>query len=207
VTPPRRYDMTRRRGAVSQSRERAVAAAYRLLERPSTRELGLEAIAAQIGVTRATLYNQFGSRSALLVELFGAVGRRAGSEQIYRAMRLVEPERAALTTLRESTRGLAREQRVIRKLFALSVLDAELSREIARAERARRASLLHLAKRLASARCISVPVAEAAALLAALTSFQAFEAFSVGVGPLVVERRLRRLLQNGLGLNAKGRSP
>lgn len=202
--PRRSYDMTTRDQSVASSRKRAVAAAYDLLKQPSATELGLEAVAAKVGVTRATLYNHFGSRAALLLELFAEVGRRAGSDRIYHAMRLPDPAEAAREMLRESTRGLAREQRVIRKLLALTTLDRELARHVAKAERARRSSLQHLAERLTANGCISVPPSEAAALLAALSSFPAFEAFSADAEPELVERRLLETMQKGLGLVTKG---
>jgi AcrR family transcriptional regulator len=200
----RRYDMTRREQAVELTRRRAVEAAYELLKHPDSTELTMEAVAARVGVTRATLYNQFGTRAALLVELFAEVGRRAGAQRIYRAMRHDDPSVAALTMLRESTRGLAREQSVVRRLFALTVFDAELSRQVAGAERARRASLVHLADRLSGAERISVTAREASALLAALTSFHAFEAVTVDAGPKLAERRLVQMLQSSLGLLPKG---
>jgi AcrR family transcriptional regulator len=196
----RRYDMTGRTRSALDSRRRALEAAYQLLETPGTVELGLEAVAARAGVTRATLYNQFGSRAALLVELFKEVGLRAGSERIYLAMRLADPTEATLSMLRESTRGLLREQQVIRKLLSLTTLDAELSREVQKAEQARRRSLLHLAKRLAQAERISVSPREASALLAGLTSFHALEAFAVDASPALVERRLLLVLERSLGL-------
>jgi AcrR family transcriptional regulator len=197
------YDMRRRATAVDASRARALATAYELLADPSCTDLSVDAVARAVGVTRATLYNQFGSRTALLVAIFQDLGRRMKAERIYAAMRHPEPEQALCATLRESTRAYARQERVIRKLFALAALDSELSVEVGRSERHRRQSLAQLAARLVASGSTCLDVASASALLAALTSFQAFEALAFDNGPRLTERRLLELVQAGLGVSEK----
>ena len=194
------YDMRRRARAVDAAREQALAAAYGLLTKPSSRELSLDAIARAAGVTRATLYNQFGSRAELLVAIFRDLGRRMKSERIHAAMRLPEPEQALTAMLCESTRAYAREQLVIRKLFVFAALDSDLNLEVQRAERERRHSLAHLAARLLAGGHTRVEVSAAAELLGALTSFQAFEALAFDAAPKLIERRLLDLVWAGLGI-------
>jgi AcrR family transcriptional regulator len=196
----RRYDMKARNLALDTTKASAVKAAYDMLLDPKCRDLGLEAVAARVGVTRVTLYNQFGSRSGLLLALFAELGRRIGADRVHVAMRLPDPVEAVTKTIQASTRGLKREQHAVRKLFAFAALDAEVQKEVIRAERARRSSLLHLAKRLSAARPLRIGVREAAALLASLTSFQAFEAFAVDEGPRLVERRLLHVACSSLGI-------
>ncbi|HKO46355.1 MAG TPA: helix-turn-helix domain-containing protein [Polyangiaceae bacterium] len=203
----RAYDMRRRVGAVAAARKHALDAAYELLRDPACRDLGVEAVARAAGVTRVTLYNQFGSRAALLVAVFQDLGRRMKAERIHAAMRLTEPEQALCATLRESTRAYARQRPVIRKLFAIAVLDAEVSAEVLRSERQRRKSLAPLAARLVESGEIGLGVAAATALLASLTSFQAFEAFAADSGPRLCERRLISLVRAGLGAKRKKGRP
>lgn len=197
------YDMRGRATAVAAARTHALSAAYELLADRAGHELSVDAIARAAGVTRATLYNQFGSRSALLGAIFLDVGRRMKAERIYAAMRLPEPTQALSATLRESTRAYARQERVIRKLFALAALDRELSLEIEQSERERRQGLAHLAARLVESGATRLDVTAAAALLAALTSFQAFEALAFDSGPRLTERKLLSLVQAGLGVSNK----
>jgi hypothetical protein len=89
----------------------------------------------------------------------------------------------------------------VSRVFALSVFDPELGREVERAERKRRASLGSLARRLADARALGsgISAGEASQTLGALTSFQAFDAFA-GAGTAGVERRLLELARSGLGI-------
>ncbi|HYQ02256.1 MAG TPA: TetR/AcrR family transcriptional regulator [Polyangiaceae bacterium] len=197
----RAYDMSRRARAVDAAREAALSAAYALLADPNCHELSVDATARAAGVTRATLYNQFGSRSELLVAVFRDLGRRMKADRIYVAMRLPDPVQALTETVRESTRAYARERQVIRKLFALAALDAEVQVEVERSERQRRQSLVHLVARLAACGHTHTDVAEAAAMLASLTSFQVFEALSFDVGPRLTERRLLDLAQVYLGIS------
>ena len=198
--------MRSRARAVDAARAQALAAACELLAEPSCRDLSVDAVARAAGVTRATLYNQFGSRAALLLAVFGELGQRMKAERIYAAMRLDDPERALEATLCESTRAYARQRESIRKVFALAALDQEVSAEVERSERERRHSLSHLAARLVTAGLTGLDVDDAAELLAALTSFQAFEAFSFDAGPRLTERRLLQLVRVGLGLcKGKGR--
>jgi AcrR family transcriptional regulator len=201
----RRYDMRARSRALDATKASAVKAAYEMLLDPKCRELGLEAVAARVGVTRVTLYNQFGSRTGLLLALFAELGKRIGAERIHVAMRLPDPVEAMMKTIQESTRGLKREQHAVRKLFAFAALDATVQSEVTRAEQARRASLLHLAKRLSDAQPLRLGVREAAALLAGLTSFQAFEAFAFEAGPRLVEQRLLHIACTSLGISAHER--
>src|SRR6187431_2175756 len=199
----RGYDMRLRARAVDAARQRVLSAAYELLVDPSCRELSVDALARAAGVTRATLYKQFGTRPALLVAIFRDLGRRMKAERIHTAMRLAQPEQAVRATLRESTRAYARQAPVIRKLFAFAALDSELRGEVERAERQRRQSLAQLAARLVESGDTRLDVAAASALLAALTSFQTFEALAFDTGPRLTERRLLELVRAGLGASTK----
>jgi len=190
--------MSQRARAVEAARNQALSAAYGLLADPRARELSVDAVARAAGVTRATLYNQFGSRAELLLALFHELGRRMKAERIHAAMRLPDAELALEATLRESTRAYARQRAVIRKVFALASLDVELGNEVERAERQRRQSLARLAARLVTGGHTRLAVSEAAELLAVLTSFGAFEAFAFEAGPKLAERRLLQLVRAGL---------
>jgi hypothetical protein len=88
---------------------------------------------------------------------------------------------------------------VIHKLFAFAALDTEICAEVDRSERQRRQSLSHLAVRLVAAGYTVSKVDDAAELLASLTSFRAFEAFTFDAGPRRAERRLLHLARAALG--------
>src|SRR5260370_17756192 len=79
----RMYTSPRRRGAATQTRERIVVAAAAIL---ATAEgisgFSLQAVADKAGVTRLTVYNQFGSRRTLLEAVFDDMAVRGGLHHI-----------------------------------------------------------------------------------------------------------------------------
>jgi len=66
---PRRYTLGRRQSSVDTTAARIVAAARLELERAPAGALSLSAVARRAGVTRATVYNRFGSRQELIAAL------------------------------------------------------------------------------------------------------------------------------------------
>jgi tetracycline repressor-like protein len=65
----RRYRLGRRQASVETTAASIVAAARIELEQASTAGLSLGAVARRAGVTRATVYNRFGSRQGLIAAL------------------------------------------------------------------------------------------------------------------------------------------
>jgi AcrR family transcriptional regulator len=90
---PRPYRSSRRRVATEQTRARLLKAASAML---SARDgISLDAVAKRAGVTRLTVYNQFGSRRALLEAVFDDLAERGGLHRIRESMTNPDP-RAAL---------------------------------------------------------------------------------------------------------------
>src|SRR6188768_1282620 len=73
---PRPYDAPERRRTADAGRERILAAARETLNLDDLRSFSLEAVARRAGVTRMTVYNQFGSKGALLGEVFDTLIER-----------------------------------------------------------------------------------------------------------------------------------
>jgi AcrR family transcriptional regulator len=92
---PRSYNSPGRDAAASQTKERIVAAAAALLGSANgVEEFSLEAVAKAAGVTRLTVYNQFGSRRAVLEAVFDAVAVRGGLHRLAEAMTAPDPHAA-----------------------------------------------------------------------------------------------------------------
>ena len=80
---PRRYESPRRNAAAARTRRRIVAAAAAILgAAEGIGEFSLEAVAKKASVTRLTVYNQFGSRRALLEAVFDERAARGGLHRI-----------------------------------------------------------------------------------------------------------------------------
>src|SRR5258705_1264960 len=97
----RRYVSSVRTAAAAAKRDRVIGAAARLLrEDASIARFSLDAVAKAAGVTRLTVYHQFGSRRGLLEAVFDEIARQGGLAQIPDAMAMSDP-RAALDRLVE----------------------------------------------------------------------------------------------------------
>src|SRR5258705_9349679 len=92
---PRPYRSPGREAAAGKTRARIVAAASTLLGAPKgITGFSLEAVAQKARVTRLTVYKQFGSRRALLEEVFDDVAARGGLHRIAEAMTDPDPHLA-----------------------------------------------------------------------------------------------------------------
>src|SRR5438552_6669941 len=99
--PRRVYVSSMRTAAAAEKRARVIeAAAKSLREDASIASFSLDAVAKAAGVTRLTVYNQFGSRRALLEAVFDDIARRGGLAGIADAMAMPDPQ-AALDRLIE----------------------------------------------------------------------------------------------------------
>lgn len=92
---PRRYNSPGRDAAAAQTRERIIAAAAGILgTADGIHDFSLEAVAKAAGVTRLTVYNQFGSRRAVLEAVFDQVAMRGGLHRLAEAVALADPHAA-----------------------------------------------------------------------------------------------------------------
>src|SRR6195256_4063681 len=97
----RPYTSSVRAAAAAAKRDRVIdAAAPSLREDASIASFSLEAVAKAAGVTRLTVYHQFGSRRGLLEAVFDEIARQGGLTEIADAMAMPDPN-AALDRLVE----------------------------------------------------------------------------------------------------------
>src|SRR5262247_3862714 len=89
---PRAYCSPRRSEDAARTRARIVKAAATTLA--TGRTMSLDAVAKKARVTRLTVYNQFGSRRALLEAVFDDLAARGGLHRIQEAMAVTDPHEA-----------------------------------------------------------------------------------------------------------------
>ena len=88
----RAYVSSVRSAAAAEKRDRVIDAAAKLLrEDASIARFSLDTVAKAAGVTRLTVYNQFGSRRGLLEAVFDDIARRGGLHEIADAMAMPDP--------------------------------------------------------------------------------------------------------------------
>jgi AcrR family transcriptional regulator len=89
---PKRHYVSSVRAAAAEKRDRIIEAATTLLrENTSIAVFSLDAVAKAAGVTRLTVYHQFGSRRGLLEAVFDEIARQGGLARIEEAMAMPDP--------------------------------------------------------------------------------------------------------------------
>ena len=173
---PRRYASPKREAAAARTRQRLVRAAVKLLQsRTGLRALSLESVARAAGVSRLTVYNQFGSRRGLLEAVFDDRASRGGLFRLPQAMANPDPH-TGLAHLIEIFCGFWEfNRRTISAVLSAAGSDALLRDRIRSRSERRREALSVLVGRLVP---LSEVRPEAAAdlvdVLFALTTFQMF---------------------------------
>jgi len=149
VVTPRPYNLGRRQQTTDATRERIVAAARELLAGPDgARAMTIDAVARAAGVTRATVYQQLGSKQRLLGAVLDDLARDAGLYGLADVIMQAEPVVALDEFISVIVRFWASDRTLHRHLTALSEMDPEL-RELVRERRSRREkAVTMLAKRL-----------------------------------------------------------
>ena len=168
----RPYKSALRDAATAQTRERVLGAAQELLSAPDgLGRFSLDAVAQLAGVSRLTVYNQFGSRRALLEAVFDDLAVRGGVTQVPAAMAEPDPRVALSRLVGIFCEFFVFGRSLIGPLHAASVSDPELQQSMQERNQRRHRAIEVLVKRLQSAGDIddaaAVPLRD---VLLALTS-------------------------------------
>ena len=174
---PRPYKMTRRQQSVEETRRRIVTAGLDLLSEPhGPSSITVEAVALRTGVSRMTVYHQFGSKQGLLVALFDGIRERGQGELIGAALEVADPLDALDGYIEAVARFRQGERVAIRRVRAMATLDPDFDAIVRKNEQIGRDLQRSLVERIAGE--YGQPrqtLDEAAAALHAVTSFETFE--------------------------------
>ncbi len=186
---------------MDRTRTRILDAARALLRGRDRRDFSLDAVARRAGVTRATVYQHFGSRPKLLEALFDELARRGGMWDLATAFRRRDPHQALARFVATFGRFWTAHRPLHRRLMALAVLDPQLGRTLRARQEWRRQGLRVLVGRL---RPGQAPDRDAVDLLFTLTSFETFDSLAgaarkpAAVAPIVLRAALRVLANPSL---------
>ena len=189
---PRAYKSPRRDAAASATRERIVAAAAAILgAADGIRKFSLDAVANKAGVTRLTVYNQFGSRRVLMEAVFDERAERGGLFRIVEAMQDPDPQAALLRIIGIFCDFWSSDPGTMRLLHAAGASDAEFAESVHERNERRRSVLSAIVRRLAAGRA---PPPKALGnlvdVLFALTSFAFFGQLTAGKRSAEAARRM-----------------
>ncbi|MBR0798371.1 TetR/AcrR family transcriptional regulator [Bradyrhizobium jicamae] len=178
--PPRSYVSPARSAAAAETRERVIAAASQALrEGESIARFSLDSVAKAAGVTRLTVYNQFGSRRGLLEAVFDEIGRSGGLHRLADIMTMGDP-RAALDRLAEIFCAFWSGDAAVGRLNDAMATDPEFAEAVRERNERRRKSLTVLIDRLAAKTASAHARKDAVDLIFALTGYPTYAALSPG---------------------------
>ncbi|MGL3107320.1 TetR/AcrR family transcriptional regulator [Bradyrhizobium sp. BR 1432] len=176
--PKRNYVSSARASAAAETRERIIAAGARLLRKDaSIASFSLDVVAKAAGVTRLTVYNQFGSRRGLLEAVFDDIARRGGLFDLAEVMTMADP-RAALDRIVTIFCNFWAHDPAIGALNQAIATDPEFGEALLARNERRRELLTGLVARITEKRAAKRAAQDAVDLIFVLTSYPTFAALS-----------------------------
>ena len=171
----RPYTAARRR-TTPESVNRVLDAAERLIRDDAFHTATMDELAVAAGVSRATVFNRFGSKLGVLQTLFARAMEGPQMDAIREALEIEDPVAALEAAIAASCAIWDREGYIHEQLQAIVVLEPDASVLIDEQKQEQRTALLALARRLSKAGRLRPGLGEAraAATLHTLTSLETF---------------------------------
>ena len=174
----RPYELGKRLEQMDASRAAILRAAKQHLEAGGYRRLTMESLAVASGVTRQTIHNLFGTKTAVLEALFDLIALESGMEGMREVM-MSPPGDAQIERFVHTFCGMWSKNRVlIRRVHGIAAIEPELGAVI----EARNQRRLMAATRIVQRMDGGADTARRAAALAAITSFEFFDALAESLG-------------------------
>jgi len=181
----RPYVSPKRAAAAAATRAQLVEAAQRLLE-GGPAQLSMEAVAKAAGVSRLTVYKQFGSRRALLEAVFDDNARRFGIARMAEAMTQPDP-RQGLRQAIELLCAFWGANPSFARLHDAAAADPEFAEALAMRNERRRKVFDQLLSRMTGPEAAKRDCSD---LIFGMTTMAMFRQLSVGRTPAEVARVL-----------------
>jgi AcrR family transcriptional regulator len=171
----RRYASPKREATAARTRQKLVRAGVRLLKSPdSLKTLSLESVARVAGVSRLTVYNQFGSRKGLLEAVFDDRAREGGIQQLADAMAHPDPSRGLARLIEVFCHFWDFNRQIVTAVLGAAVADPDLRETMLERNERRRGALAILVGRMQTRPLPAQVVADLVDVLFTLTSFPVF---------------------------------
>jgi AcrR family transcriptional regulator len=204
----RAYRLGKRAVTAAETRQRIIDAARDVIARSGIAGASLGLIATDAGVTRTTVYQQFGSKDELMLAVLNDALDRADVRAVRKALQQRDAGRAARLMLRASCRFWAGEYALFSKIKGLAGVDGEAAVLDANKEGVRQGHIMNLAHRLAEQGQLRPGVTESRAMqmLQLLSSYETFDHLHrIGgmrpdtIAALVIDMADRAVLTGGEG--------
>lgn len=184
----RPYELGKRLEQMGRTKTAVLAAAREQLEAGGMREFSMESLARASGVTRQTIHNLFGTRTAVLETLFDQIARDGGMER----MREVMTDRDAGAMLDGFVDVFStfwsRNRLLLKRIHGIAAIDPEFGKAIEARNQRRLMAAARVIERLGDR--APGPRPEKVACLVALTSFEFFDALAESSGNVEAAQKL-----------------
>ncbi|HKS07098.1 MAG TPA: TetR/AcrR family transcriptional regulator [Gemmatimonadaceae bacterium] len=205
---PRPYNPHQRQQAVDAGRERVLGAAREVLRLDDVASFSLDAVAKRAGVTRMTLYNQFGSRAGLLGELFDTLIERDAFSKMPSVFAQKDIGAAFDAFVGILGKFYSDNRAVMISLSGVAGTDPDLAEAMRSRHERRRIGIEGIIRKMGTKLAPSVAASELVTTLDTLLNFATFNAIAgPDRAPSAVVPHMRRLIRGVLGLSvAKSRT-
>lgn len=173
----RPYKLGKRLAGVQATRRRILDATRDLLEQGGVDSANIQQIAKLAGVTRPTVYQQFGSRQELLLQVMNEGLDSADVREVRKALQHADAGKAARGLIRKSCLFWNGEYTLFSRIKGLALIDDAASGVDAEKERVRRGHIENVTGRLIDQGLLKKGVSRRHAedVLFLLTSFEVFD--------------------------------
>ena len=173
----RPYDLGKRLEQMSESRAAILRAAQAQLAGEGYRRLTMASLAEESGVTRQTIHNLFGTKTGVLEAVFDLIALESGMERMREAM-MLPPGDAQLARFVGIFCGFwAKNRMLLRRVHGIGAIDPEFGAVIEARNQRRLMAATRIVQRMGGD-----DGTRKAATLAALTSFEFFDALTESCG-------------------------
>lgn len=172
-----------------------------LLETGGIEQANIQAIAKEAGVTRPTVYQQFGTHGGLLLAVVNDALDRADVRSVRKALQLQDAGKAVRGVIRGSCRFWDSEATLFRRFKGLSLVDEPAAEVDRNKEDVRRGHIRNLATRLDEQDLLRSGITrnEAFERLYLLTSFEVYETLrSAGHSTDSIAARLLAMVEDAV---------
>jgi AcrR family transcriptional regulator len=154
------------------------------LESGGMREFSMESLAKASGVTRQTIHNLFGTRTAVLETLFDQIARDAGMERMREVMMTSDANAMLDGFIAVFSNFWAKNSLLLKRIHGIAAIDPEFGKAIHARNQRRRMAATRVIERLdrGGKPNTAEDNSDRIACLVALTSFEFFDALVESLG-------------------------
>ncbi|HTJ30076.1 MAG TPA: helix-turn-helix domain-containing protein [Acidobacteriaceae bacterium] len=179
----RPYGLGKRLEQMDQSRLAILQAARAQLEAHGYRQLTMGSLAAATGLTRQTIHNLFGTKSAILEALFDHIAIDGGLASMREVMTQPTPHAKLTCFLQIFCRFWSSHRILIRRIHGIGAIDPDFGAVLATRNQRRLTLATRIAHELSPRNTPESVLTRNAASLAALTSFEFYDSLADNLPP------------------------